>query len=65
LAFWIVPNDTIDLPFVCQQLLAKGIKIMNPENFSCTNSASGFRLGYASLTEQQMEQGIIALSDYL
>lgn len=65
LAFWIVPNDTIDLPFVCQQLLAKGIKIMNPENFSCTNSASGFRLGYASLTEQQMEQGIIALSEYL
>ena len=65
LAFWIVPNDTIDLPFVCQQLLAKGIKIMNPENFSCTNSASGFRLGYASLTEQQMEQGIIVLSDYL
>ena len=65
LAFWIVPNDTIDLPFVCQQLLAKRIKIMNPENFSCTNSASGFRLGYASLTEQQMEQGIIALSEYL
>jgi len=65
LAFWIVPNDTIDLPFVCQQLLTKGIKIMNPENFSCTNSASGFRLGYASLTEQQMEQGIIALSEYL
>ncbi|QDW20291.1 PLP-dependent aminotransferase family protein [Flavobacterium sp. KBS0721] len=65
LAFWIVPNATIDLPFVCQQLLAKGIKIMNPENFSCTNSASGFRLGYASLTEQQMEQGIIALSEYL
>jgi GntR family transcriptional regulator/MocR family aminotransferase len=65
LAFWIVPNATIDLPFVCQQLLAKGVKIMNPENFSCTNSASGFRLGYASLTEQQMEQGIIALSEYL
>ena len=65
LAFWIVPNATIDLSFVCQQLLAKGIKIMNPENFSCTNSASGFRLGYASLTEQQMEQGIIALSEYL
>ena len=65
LAFWIVPNASIDLPFVCQQLLAKGIKIMNPENFSCTNSASGFRLGYASLTEQQMEQGIIALSEYL
>lgn len=65
LAFWIVPKSEIDIAFVCQQLLAKGIKIMNPENFSFTNSASGFRLGYASLTEQQMEQGIIALSEYL
>jgi len=65
LAFWIVPNTKIDIALVCQQLLGKGIKIMNPENFSFTNSASGFRLGYASLTEQQMEEGIIALSEYL
>lgn len=65
LAFWIVPKSEIDIAFVCQQLLGKGIKIMNPENFSFTNSASGFRLGYASLTEQQMEEGIIALSEYL
>lgn len=65
LAFWIVPKSEIDIAFVCQQLLGKGIKIMNPENFSFTDSASGFRLGYASLTEQQMEEGIIALSEYL
>lgn len=65
MAFWIVPKSEIEIAFVCQQLLGKGIKIMNPENFSFTNSASGFRLGYASLTEQQMEEGIIALSEYL
>jgi GntR family transcriptional regulator/MocR family aminotransferase len=65
LAFWIVPKSKIDIAFVCQQLLSKGIKIMNPENFSFTDSVSGFRLGYASLTEQQMEDGIIALSEYL
>ncbi|OMQ11262.1 PLP-dependent aminotransferase family protein [[Flexibacter] sp. ATCC 35103] len=65
LAFWIVPNSKIDISFVCEQLSLKGIKIMNPENFSFTDSASGFRLGYASLTEKQMEEGIIALSEYL
>ncbi|WP_394772650.1 PLP-dependent aminotransferase family protein [Flavobacterium sp.] len=65
LAFWIVPNSKINIPFVCQQLLHKGIKIMNPENFSYNNSVSGFRLGYASLTEKQLEEGIIALSEYL
>ncbi|KQO32836.1 GntR family transcriptional regulator [Flavobacterium sp. Leaf82] len=65
LAFWIVPNSKIDVAFVCQQLLSKGIKIINPENFSFTDSISGFRLGYASLTEQQMEDGIIALSEFI
>ncbi|KQB40477.1 PLP-dependent aminotransferase family protein [Flavobacterium aquidurense] len=65
LAFWIVPNSKIDISFVCEQLWSKGIRIMNPENFSFTDSASGFRLGYASLTEKQMEEGIIALSEYL
>ncbi|MFH6951014.1 PLP-dependent aminotransferase family protein [Flavobacterium sp. FlaQc-51] len=65
LAFWIVPNSKIDVAFVCQQLLSKGIKIINPENFRVTDSISGFRLGYASLTEQQMEDGIIALSEFI
>lgn len=66
LAFWIIPKSEIDMAFVCRQLLSKGIKIMNPENFSFTTDlVSGLRLGYASLTEQQMEEGIIALSEYL
>lgn len=65
LAFWIVPNSKTDISLVCEQLSLKGIKIMNPENFSFTDSGSGFRLGYASLTEKQMEEGIRALSEYL
>jgi len=65
LAFWIVPKSEIDLQKVCNELLKKGIKIMSPEKFSFGNPASGLRLGYASLTEEQMEEGILALSKYL
>lgn len=65
LAFWIVPKSEIDLPKVCDELLKKGIKIMSPKKFSFGNPASGLRLGYASLTEEQMEEGILALSKYL
>lgn len=65
LAFWIVPNKTIDFEKVCADLLSKGIVLMNSEKFSFGRPVNGFRLGYASLTEQQMEEGIIALSKYL
>ncbi|MGN7808841.1 MocR-like pyridoxine biosynthesis transcription factor PdxR [Flavobacterium sp. 22076] len=65
LAFWIVPKSEIDLQKVCDELLKKGIKIMSPEKFSFGNPASGLRLGYASLTEEQMEEGILTLSKYL
>ncbi|SHM30817.1 MocR-like pyridoxine biosynthesis transcription factor PdxR [Flavobacterium saccharophilum] len=65
LAFWLVPNKNINVDFLCNELLSKGIKIMHPEKFSFDNIVCGFRLGYASLTEQQMEEGITALSVYL
>lgn len=65
LAFWMVPNAKTDTKAVCEKLLSKGIKLMDPEKFSYGSPVSGFRLGYASLTEQQMEEGIIALSKLL
>lgn len=65
LAFWIVPKNEIDLQKVCNELLKKGIQIMSPEKFSFENPVSGLRLGYASLNEKQMEEGILALSKYL
>lgn len=65
LAFWMVPNDEIDAKTVCDKLLSKGIKLMEPDKFSYGKPISGFRLGYASLTEQQMEEGILALSKLL
>jgi GntR family transcriptional regulator/MocR family aminotransferase len=65
LAFWIVPNSDIDIFEIADKLLLKGIKIMTPEKFSFAEPISGFRLGYASLTEKQIEEGIIEISKHL
>ncbi|WP_291286518.1 PLP-dependent aminotransferase family protein [Flavobacterium sp.] len=65
LAFWIVPNSAVNIFEIANQLLLKGIKIMTPEKYSFDQPISGFRLGYASLTEKQIEDGIIELAKYL
>jgi GntR family transcriptional regulator / MocR family aminotransferase len=65
LAFWIVPNSNVNILEIADQLLLKGIKIITPEKFSFGKPISGFRLGYASLTEKQLEEGIIELAKYL
>lgn len=65
LAFWIVPNSPVNSYEIADKLLLKGIKIMTPEKFSFNKPISGFRLGYASLTEQQIEEGIIELAKHL
>lgn len=65
LAFWIVPAKNSDLFNVAGKLLKKGIKIMTPDTFSFDRPVSGFRIGYASLTEKQIEEGIAALSQFL
>ncbi|WP_166922271.1 MocR-like pyridoxine biosynthesis transcription factor PdxR [Flavobacterium poyangense] len=65
LAFWIVPKSEIDVLEVSEKLQRKGIKMMSPERFSFGPSIFGFRLGYASLTEKQMEEGIMALAQIL
>lgn len=65
LAFWIVPNSPVNIFQIADKLLLKGIKIITPEKFSFDKPISGFRLGYASLTEKQIEEGIIELAKHL
>lgn len=65
LAFWIVPNSDVAIFEIADKLLQKGIKIMTPDKFSFDKPISGFRLGYASLTEKQLEEGIIELAKHL
>ncbi|MBE8726864.1 PLP-dependent aminotransferase family protein [Flavobacterium hungaricum] len=65
LAFWIVPKAEVNVLSIHQKMTESGIQIMNPERFSHQEIISGFRLGYASLSEKQMEEGIKALSNLL
>ncbi|MFD2940692.1 MocR-like pyridoxine biosynthesis transcription factor PdxR [Flavobacterium notoginsengisoli] len=65
LAFWIVPHSEINVLQVYEKLKSQGIQIMSPERFSFSETIKGFRLGYASLSEKQMEEGIKALAKLL
>ncbi|MBZ4033358.1 PLP-dependent aminotransferase family protein [Flavobacterium sp. 17A] len=65
LAFWIVPKAEIDVLEVFEKLKQQGIQIMSPDRFSFDKTIRGFRLGYASLSEKQIEEGIKALSKLL
>lgn len=58
LAFWIVPPSGTDISKLAQKLLRQGVRILTPDTFSYDNPVNGIRLGYASLTEKQMEEGI-------
>ncbi|KAF2517181.1 MocR-like pyridoxine biosynthesis transcription factor PdxR [Flavobacterium foetidum] len=65
LAFWIVPNSEVNVLQIHEKLKSQGIQLISPEKFSYNKTVQGFRLGYASLSEKQMEDGIKALSKLL
>lgn len=65
LAFWLEPKVPADLSKISRTLLDKGVQIMSPDHFSHDQPVNGIRLGYASLTEAQLEEGIRALSELL
>lgn len=65
LAFWLVPKVKTDLTKLHALLLAKGIHIIPPEDFSFDKPINGLRLGYASLSETKLEQGIKAIASFL
>ena len=50
---------------VFEKLNSQGIQIMSPDRFSFNKTIKGFRLGYASLSEKQIEEGIKALAKLL
>lgn len=65
LAFWIVPNNQVDWMQISKKLKSQGIKIITPDIYSFYQTVNGIRLGYGSLSEQELENGIIALSKLL
>ncbi|WP_413514082.1 PLP-dependent aminotransferase family protein [Myroides odoratus] len=65
LAFWIIPNTQINWQQISQRMQDKGIKIITPDAYSFDETINGIRLGYGSLSEQELEEGIIALAKLL
>jgi len=65
LAFWIVPNKQVDWLQISKELKSKGIKIITPDTYSFDETINGIRLGYGSLSEKELEEGIIAFGKML
>ncbi|MFD2594530.1 MocR-like pyridoxine biosynthesis transcription factor PdxR [Sphingobacterium griseoflavum] len=65
LAFWLIPNTAQDLDLLEKKLLKKGVAIVSPKNFGVGDTAFGLRLGYASLDNAQLEQGIAIMAEML
>jgi GntR family transcriptional regulator/MocR family aminotransferase len=65
LAFWLVPLQPVNVNELAGKLLERGVQILLPERFSYGHPVNGLRLGYASLTERQMEEGIRILGELL
>ncbi|GGN11713.1 GntR family transcriptional regulator [Dyadobacter beijingensis] len=62
LAFWLTPKAPVDLVKLAAALRQKGIALISPDTFCYKGSANGLRLGYASLSEEQMQEGIQAIA---
>lgn len=65
LAFWIVPNKQVDWLQISKKLIRKGIKIITPDAYSSDETINGIRLGYGSLSEKELEEGIAVLAKLL
>jgi len=65
LAFWIVPNKQADWLQISQILQGRGIKIITPDVYSFDKPINGIRLGFGSLSEKELTEGIMALATLL
>ena len=65
LAFWLVPKVAIDVFEIAEKLKSQSIEIITPDKFSFSATINGFRLGYASLSDQHLEEGVIAIGKLL
>ncbi len=65
LAFWIIPKKQVKWKLVDTALQKKGIKIILPETYSLKEPVNGLRIGYAYLSEEQLEEGIKEIASLL
>jgi len=65
LAFWIRPLKLISLKDLTLKLEMNGIQITDASKYCIENSFRGFRLGYGSLSKNDLEKVIIKLGELL
>lgn len=65
LAYWISFKEKIDLFTLSESLVKKGIQIITPDNFSFDEPVNSLRLGFGSLSKEQLERGIEAIAKAL
>ena len=65
LAFWIVPIKQVDWLQLLRKMEDAGIQLISPDNYSFDEMVNGLRFGYGSLSEQKLEEGILALARFL
>lgn len=63
LAFWLKLKNKQDINKLNQILLLRGVSVIRWTNYSFGSEIDGIRLGYASLSENQLERGVKILSE--
>lgn len=58
LAFWIVPVGKTNLYRIREQANRAGVSFYTPDRFSFSEPVCGIRLGYTSLSNENLERGI-------
>jgi len=62
LSYWINFRKKTDLFGLSESLLKKGVQIITPDKFSFDQPVNGLRLGFGSLSEEQLEEGVMAIA---
>lgn len=65
LAFWLKPTKNINLFQLKEKVNSELVSFYTPDRFSYDSAISGIRVGYASLSEANLEKGVRILSKYL
>ncbi|MBK5721807.1 PLP-dependent aminotransferase family protein [Dysgonomonas sp. Marseille-P4677] len=65
LAVWLSFPSNVDLFKLHKVTAKKGLNFYTPERFSFDEPINGIRIGYASLSESDMERGLLILSKYV
>lgn len=65
LAFWIKPVKEVDLFKLKEKANSELLSFYTPDRFSFDKPVLGLRIGYASLSESNIEKGILVLEKLL